>query len=60
MSTSYLRRDSFFRAIESEKFHHGTYHSPWASGYLYSHYIILACLILVIIAIAIYFKRLQM
>ncbi|XP_059083836.1 ectonucleoside triphosphate diphosphohydrolase 7-like isoform X2 [Tigriopus californicus] len=50
------------RAIESkaqERVHHGPYHSAFASGYLYSHYIVLLCLIFVIIAIIVYLDRLK-
>lgn len=50
------------RAIEAkaqERVHHGPYHSAFASGYLYSHYIVLFCLIFVILAIFVYLDRLK-
>ena len=52
----------YFRAIESraqEQIHRGTYHSRLSSGYLYSNYIIVLCVFLVLAAIIVYLHRLK-
>jgi len=58
-----LYRTRFFplRAIESDGgvVHHGTYHSNLASAYLYTHYIVLLCLLAVFLCIVLYVARLR-
>ena len=61
----HLKCEFYFRSLESDgkdqHIHHGVYHGhqKLATGYLYSHYIVWACLCAVSFSIVVYIIRLR-